>query len=415
MYNRRGLAFVLVLILAVSIMGCGTKSGNQDAQDTEDKTVVAKVNGEKVTKGEFNSAYNQIKQSYYITEDVEDDPEQAEMINELKLNVLDQLIMEKLTTQKAKDAGFILTDDILDEAKKELDNIIFDVAKQMEEMDKAMEEEQGEDTDNEDTDNGDTENKDEDDKDYIKEAEAYLEEELDAMGQTQDEYIEFIADQMILNEYMESMVADVNADEEEIKAYYEEMLKSQKENEASTAYGVDIELYQPEETRVKHVLIKLSEEDTDKYNSLLAEEKEEEAKEYLDEKLKAIEPKAKEVLEKAKNGESFEALVEEYGEDPGMEDNEVGYIVRENGDFMPEFEEAAFKLKEDEISDLVATSFGYHIIKLYERYPDKEYTLEEKHDEIEELVSQQNKAEAWNTMLDEWMEDAKIKRYEKRL
>ena len=147
-------------------------------------------------------------------------------------------------------------------------------------------------------------------------------------------------------------------------------------------------MYSPEEVRVKHVLIKLPQEDIDQYNAMVDEGKTEEADKYLDEKLKAIEPKAMEVLEKAQNGQEFEKLIEEYGEDPGMEDNDVGYIVRQDGSFVPQFEEAAFSLEEGEISDLVASSYGYHIIKLYEKMPEKVYTLEEKYDELEQVVSQ---------------------------
>jgi len=54
----------------------------------------------------------------------------------------------------------------------------------------------------------------------------------------------------------------------------------------------------------------------------------------LKEKLEAIKPKAEEVLNKAKNGEDFEALIKEYGEDPGMESEQYkdGYTVTKTAD-----------------------------------------------------------------------------------
>ncbi|NLN40806.1 MAG: peptidylprolyl isomerase [Clostridiales bacterium] len=393
MIIKRIVSFVLLLILGVSIIGCGIN-------DNED-TVVAKVNGEKITKGEFNKLYDQVKQNYYITEEIENDPEQKETIAEIKADILEQLIVQKLIVQKAKDAGFVVTDEILDQARTEFENIIAEVASQMEIMDNNMQDEQEEDTE----DQG---------KDYVGEARAFVEEQLDAMGQTEDEYIELIAQQIVIDNYVEELVKDVNANEQEIQEYYEERLQIQKENISILAFE-EVELYSPEEVRVKHVLIKLPQEDIDQYNAMVDEGKTEEADKYLDEKLKAIEPKAMEVLEKAQNGQEFEKLIEEYGEDPGMEDNDVGYIVRQDGSFVPQFEEAAFSLEEGEISDLVASSYGYHIIKLYEKMPEKVYTLEEKYDELEQVVSQHKKIDAWTVMLDEWLEKAEIKRYEGRL
>lgn len=389
---KRIAAFILVLILGLSIIACGRA-------DSED-TVVAKVNGQKITKGEFNEVYEQVKQSYFITEEMENDPEQQEAIAQIKAEVLEQLIMQKLITQKAEDAGFVVNDDILDQARLEFENIIAEVAAQMEMMDSGNAE-QEEDAGNQ-------------DKDYMAEARAFVEEQLDIMGKTEDEYIKLIAQQMVIDSFVEEQVKDVNATEQEIEEYYDERLQAQKENISILAYE-EVELYTPEEARVKHVLIKLPQEEIDEYNNMIAEGKEKEAEEYLDEKLKAIEPKAMEVLEKAKNGEEFEKLIAQYGEDPGMEDNDMGYIVRQDGSFVPEFEEAAFSLEEGEISELVASSYGYHIIKLYEKTPEKEYTLDEKYDELKQVVSQQKKMDAWQVMFDEWMEEAKIKRYERRL
>lgn len=389
---KRIAAFILVLILGLSIIACGRA-------DSED-TVVAKVNGQNITKGEFNEVYEQVKQSYFITEEMENDPEQQEAIAQIKAEVLEQLIMQKLITQKAEDAGFVVNDDILDQARLEFENIIAELAAQMEMMDSG-DAEQEEDAGNQ-------------DKDYMAEARAFVEEQLDIMGKTEDEYIKLIAQQMVIDSFVEEQVKDVNATEQEIEEYYDERLQAQKENISILAYE-EVELYTPEEARVKHVLIKLPQEEIDEYNNMIAEGKEKEAEEYLDEKLKAIEPKAMEVLEKAKNGEEFEKLIAQYGEDPGMEDNDMGYIVRQDGSFVPEFEEAAFSLEEGEISELVASSYGYHIIKLYEKTPEKEYTLDEKYDELEQVVSQQKKMDAWQVMFDEWMEEAKIKRYERRL
>lgn len=83
---------------------------------------------------------------------------------------------------------------------------------------------------------------------------------------------------------------------------------------------------------------------------------------------------AESVLKKAKGGANFDKLVTEYGEDPGMEYNEGGYVFT-YGEMVPEFEEAAFALKENEISGIVETTYGYHIIK---KLPLPEMTQEIK-------------------------------------
>ena len=67
--------------------------------------------------------------------------------------------------------------------------------------------------------------------------------------------------------------------------------------------------------------------------------------------------RAKEICELAKSGENFDDLVEKYNED------DTSIYSFGKGEMEPEFEEAAFNLGTDEISDVVTTRFGYHIIK----------------------------------------------------
>lgn len=72
--------------------------------------------------------------------------------------------------------------------------------------------------------------------------------------------------------------------------------------------------------------------------------------------------KAKEVLEKVNNGEDFDALIKEYGEDPGMKSQPDGYYFTK-GRMVQEFEDAAYALEIGATTGLVETSYGYHIIK----------------------------------------------------
>ena len=84
------------------------------------------------------------------------------------------------------------------------------------------------------------------------------------------------------------------------------------------------------------------------------------------------------VQEALKSGKSFDAVAKEYSIDPGSAANggDLGEFPR--GVMVPEFEKAAFALKEPgEVSEPVKTQFGWHIIKLEERIPESAAPFEE--------------------------------------
>jgi parvulin-like peptidyl-prolyl isomerase len=83
--------------------------------------------------------------------------------------------------------------------------------------------------------------------------------------------------------------------------------------------------------------------------------------------IKQQKTKAEEVLKRVRAGEDFAKLAQEFSTDPGSKEKggDLGWFGA--GQMVPEFDKAAFALKPGEISELVETKFGYHIIKVDER------------------------------------------------
>jgi parvulin-like peptidyl-prolyl isomerase len=98
---------------------------------------------------------------------------------------------------------------------------------------------------------------------------------------------------------------------------------------------------------------------------------------------------AEDVLKRARAGEDFAKLAKDYSEDTGSKENGGEYTFP-RGQMAPEFEAAAFSMTTNQISDIVTTQFGYHIIKTYEKIPAKKVEFDEVKTELKEaLVGQE--------------------------
>jgi peptidyl-prolyl cis-trans isomerase D len=131
----------------------------------------------------------------------------------------------------------------------------------------------------------------------------------------------------------------------------------------------------PEEVKVSHILIKTPAAGTDG---------------KVDEKgVEEARKKAEDVLKQLKGGAKLEDMAKKYSDDPGSakQGGELGWIGR--GRTVPEFEKASFSQAKGQTSDLVKSSYGFHIIRTEDKHDAHLKTLEEVKNEIEPLIRQQ--------------------------
>jgi peptidyl-prolyl cis-trans isomerase C len=103
--------------------------------------------------------------------------------------------------------------------------------------------------------------------------------------------------------------------------------------------------------------------------------------------LVATEPEAKEIQERLKKGEDFATVAKEKSKDPSAEGGDLGFFGR--GQMLKPFEDAAFGLKEGEISNPVQTQFGWHIIKVEEKRTRPLPSFDQVKDTITSQLTQQ--------------------------
>jgi peptidyl-prolyl cis-trans isomerase C len=107
----------------------------------------------------------------------------------------------------------------------------------------------------------------------------------------------------------------------------------------------------------------------------------------------AAKTEAEGVLKRVKAGEDFAALAKQYSKDPGSAavGGDLNFFPK--GQMVPAFDAAAFALKPGEVSDLVETEFGYHIIKLTEKREGRTVPLAEVKDRLSEFLKQRKQQE----------------------
>jgi peptidyl-prolyl cis-trans isomerase D len=135
--------------------------------------------------------------------------------------------------------------------------------------------------------------------------------------------------------------------------------------EIEQSYNSSLELYTtPEQVRASHILLSTEGKDD-----------------------ATVRAQAEDVLKQAKSGVDFAELAKKYSEDESNKDTggDLDYFPR--GRMVAEFDQTAFTLEPGQISDLVKTQFGYHIIKVVDKKPASTRTLDEVRAEITERLT----------------------------
>jgi len=174
----------------------------------------------------------------------------------------------------------------------------------------------------------------------------------------------------------QQITSKVVVTDEESKAYYDKNQQMFK---------------QPEQIKASHILVKVDAKADDA-------------------KKTAARKKIEEVQQKLKDGGDFAVLAKEYSEGPSStKGGDLGYFRR--GQMVPPFEEAAQALKPNEVSDVVETRFGYHLIKVFDTKPEETLAYADVKDKIIQRMKQEKIEKEAVQYVDKLKKDAKLEKF----
>ena len=188
---------------------------------------------------------------------------------------------------------------------------------------------------------------------------------------------QYITKGMTIEKFIvERFVDKTTVPEKEIKAYYESRLNLFK---------------QPEQVKASHILIKVD-----------PKAKESEKEDAL--------KKIRDIQKKQVKGDDFAKLAKEYSQGPSnTKGGDLGYFKR--GQMVPAFEEVAFKLKPGEVSDIVKTRFGYHLIKVVDKKPESTVPYEEIKDRLGQYLKQEKVQKEIKQLVEKLRKEAKVEMF----
>jgi len=178
---------------------------------------------------------------------------------------------------------------------------------------------------------------------------------------------------LAIQKYVDTYAAKVSVDDKEIWAYYDK-------NRASFRV--------PEQVKASQILIK-----TDpSWNQA---------------KKAAARKKIDDILAKLKSGQDFESLARTYSEDASAsKGGDLGYL--RTGQVLKPFEDALFALKPGEISGVVETSVGFHIIKAVDRKAETTIPFEKVKDQLRTALKQEKGQQEANASIAKVREKARV-------
>jgi peptidyl-prolyl cis-trans isomerase C len=185
--------------------------------------------------------------------------------------------------------------------------------------------------------------------------------ELARAGFTEEQFVDDLRRQLSVERLInEEIAAGLSISDEEVHAFYE----------ANTE-----QLTRPEQIHARHILVKV------------APDADEAAKQDARKRIEAV------LAEARKPGADFAELARKHSEGPSApQGGDLGFVPK--GRLVPEFEAAAWALNAGQISDVVETQFGYHVIELQERRPAQVAAEAEVSDRIRDHLRQQKSRSA---------------------
>ncbi|MGN1248674.1 MAG: SurA N-terminal domain-containing protein [Candidatus Spyradocola sp.] len=387
-------AKLLAVCLAVmALAGCSLVTVNPE------KITVATVGGETITKAQFDEQFNAFLAQYGYTQESE---AIADQMTELKESFIDQMVEQLVIDQKVRELGL---DQVTDEEKAEAEKSVDDwYQSQLEALIAEYE-------------------KDESVADPEAQAKEDIENYLSYYGTSLDDMKAQEVEAIPSGKLYDYVTRDVVVTEEEAKLSYAEHVASDKEsydgNLASFVSAFDngyLIYYVPEGAfYVKHILIGLTDEQKQEIYDLRNDDDEAvaaTADAKREEFLATIQAEADAALAAVEAGGDFDALIAEYGDDPGMTydyyaDGYLTYVGNPN--YVAEFTAACDGLTEDGMTTgLVASDFGYHIIRRVSTKTPGEVPFEDVKDDLMDGMLSSAQEDAYNAMVDQWISEANV-------
>ena len=409
--EKRMIKKVLLTVLAVlMVLGCASCKLMVTDEQKDLQQVVASVNGVEITKEDVMAVYHTYRYYYGLTDENELTDQYSSSRKTLSDNVYTTLIEYELIQQYAGELTSVeLTEEMKQAIEEEKQQTIASiesgattVAQDLAKKDPQMDQEAA--------------------------RKKRIEERLLYRGISTGEFEKARAYEVVIDAVRKALSAEYEPTEKAIENYYETYLSMQKTyTEGDLSYydyytSESVNLYMPAGFRyVKNLLISIPEDVREEISALRKEDKDEEADALRDQELAKLEEKAQQIYARIQNGESYEALLAEFGEDPGMKEGaanaETGYrIYAGTSSYEENFKEAAMALENPgDISAPVASDYGYYIIKYQGDSVAQEVPLEEVKDKIREILIEEKSNEYYEEIYENWKRQAEIVEYKERI